>query len=258
MNNLAPVRFALPQQLFDTYLAIKNSNLICNKTLNESNIAEFQNKLNTSQPRTDAEFMTQSIIQYMYRKNPTNFCRFLVRSKLSHLILWTESKCIIGHFGLHGIVYVKWNDSSYECSLHRNIMNGISSSTEHPSIQNIYNNIDPTLTNHETVDYSNTQYSGRGRGNTQYSGRGRGNTQYSGRGRGNTQYSGRGRGNTQYSGRGRGRGNNAMNFPDLMQNTNSRDASINDSDIDEIADEISNLEISNESVSYINAITSTD
>ena len=141
MNSRSKFRLAPPQQVYDSYKAIRNSDLILNKTLDEKNIEEFQTHLNSSQPQSDEENMTRSFIQYLYRKNPTNFCRFLVRSRLSHLILWTEAKCIVQHFGLRGVVYVKWNDQEYECSLHRNVNHNTQGDMEHPSVQRTYDNV---------------------------------------------------------------------------------------------------------------------
>lgn len=141
MTSRTSNRLTPPQQVYDNYKRIRNSNLILNKTLNEKNIAEFQQYLNESQPINDDESQTRSLIQHLYRKNPNNFCRFLVRSRLSHLILWTEAKCIVRHFGLRGIVYVKWNDNEYECSLHRNVTHNMDGDSQHPSVQRTYENI---------------------------------------------------------------------------------------------------------------------
>jgi hypothetical protein len=130
---------APPQQVYESYKAIRNSELIRNKVLSDKNIECFQLSLNTSLPLSEEDSKTRSLIQYLYRKNPTNFCRFLVRSKLNHLILWTEAKCIVRHFGLMGIVYVKWNDNSYECSLHRHADgNLLEPDLEHPSAHRTY------------------------------------------------------------------------------------------------------------------------
>ena len=109
-----------PQRLFDLYKNIKNSELILNKVLSKEGVNDFQTELNNAQPKleNENEIQMHSLIQYMYRKNPINFTRFLTKSGLSHLILWTESKCIIKHFGLHGIVYIKWYDNTYSCNLH--------------------------------------------------------------------------------------------------------------------------------------------
>jgi len=109
----------LPVKIIDFYKKIKNSDLILNKVLSEENIIDFQNNLNNAQPENDDELKMQVLIQYLYRANPINFIRFLTRSRLSHLILWTESKCIVKHFGIYGIVYIKWNENQYECQMHK-------------------------------------------------------------------------------------------------------------------------------------------
>ena len=123
MTSQPNFRLSPPQNVYESYKAIRNSELILNKKLSEETIAELQKNLNASQPQTDNDHMTRSLLQYLYRKNPTNFCRFLMMSRLSHLILWTEAKCIVRHFGLQGVVYVRWNDNEYECSMHKNAGN---------------------------------------------------------------------------------------------------------------------------------------
>ena len=186
MANRTDFRMATPQQVYDAYKEIRNSDLILNNTLNETNIANFQSSLNKAQPNTEEESKSRSLIQYLYRKNPTNFCRFLVRSRLSHLILWTEAKCIVRHFGLRGIVYVKWNDSEYECSAHKSVNNDFDAGNyEHPSIQTTYQAIE--------------QYNG-GRYNRESGGRGRYNRESGGRGRYNRESGGRGRYNRESAG----------------------------------------------------------
>ncbi len=134
MTSRSPFRLTPPQQVYDRYMDIRNSDLIVNKTLTDDTIASFQETLNNAQPQSDEEAMSRSLIQYLYRKNPVNFCRFLERSRLNHLILWTEAKCIVSHFNLRGVVYVKWDEDHYECSLHRN-MNNNTFVAEHPALQ---------------------------------------------------------------------------------------------------------------------------
>jgi len=123
MTSQQHFRLAPPQNVYESYKAIRNSDLISKKQLDEGTIKELQKSLNESQPKSENEQMSRSFVQYLYRKNPTNFCRFLMRSRLSHLILWTEAKCIVRHFGLQGVVYVRWNDDAYECSMHKNASN---------------------------------------------------------------------------------------------------------------------------------------
>lgn len=154
-----------PQQVYDAYKEMLGNALIVNKSLDEKNIVEFQQSLNKSQPRNDEESKSRSLIQYLYRKNPTTFYRFLVRSRLSHLILWTETKCIVRHFGLRGIVYVKWNDNEYICSLHKNVNNNLETyvDDEHPSIQNTYKTI-----GHNFGNYNGDNNQERGRRPREY------------------------------------------------------------------------------------------
>jgi hypothetical protein len=126
-------RHSPPQYVYDNYKQITSSALIAGRVLNDDSIAEFQQLLNYAQPQNERDSTMRSIVQYLYRKNPGNFCRFLTRSRLSHLVLWTEAKCIVRHFKLQNIVYVKWNSGSYECSLHRQ--------ARHPAVQQTHDSI---------------------------------------------------------------------------------------------------------------------
>ena len=121
MDSSSSFKFAPPQHLYESYKCIRNSNLITNQSLDVENIYELQQHLNNAQPKNEDETTLRSLVQYFYRKNPINFCRFLVHSRLNHLILWTEAKCIVRHFGLQGVVYIKWDEGSYHCSLHQNV-----------------------------------------------------------------------------------------------------------------------------------------
>lgn len=176
-------RMAPPQQVYDAYKSIRDSDLILNKTIDEKNIADFQTSLNASQPTNETEAQTRSLIQYLYRKNPTNFCRFLVRSRLSHLILWTEAKCIVRHFNLRGIVYVKWNDSEYECSAHRNI-NEDGNSSQTPVQRTYKSNDNDTIDNirrssrYQRDDERSRHVEGRERSGGRGRGKGRGENRY--------------------------------------------------------------------------------
>ena len=174
MASRTEFRVSPPQQVYDAYMEIRESSLILNKMVTEANIAEFQNNLNKAQPSNDDESKARSLFQYLYRKHPTNFCRFLVRSRLSHMILWTDAKCIVRHFGLIGIVYIKWNDIEYECSMHRNMNNNSAITDEHPSAQKTYKSIGADLEiyfndnqiNRRPREY-NREHNGRGDGKRQ-------------------------------------------------------------------------------------------
>jgi hypothetical protein len=116
-------RTSPPQKLFENYKDIVNSNLIRNKELSDDNIAEFEYLLNQAQPQSDDEHCMRSFVQYLYRKNPGHFTRFIQRSNLNHLALWTEAKFLVRTFELRGLVYIKWDvdDVKYVCSMHRTV-----------------------------------------------------------------------------------------------------------------------------------------
>jgi hypothetical protein len=86
---------------------------------------EFQHLLNTSTPQLESDNNYKEIIKYLYRKNPRDFYKLVITSRIKNIILWTESKCIVSHFGLRNIVYIKWDndENMYKCNIHNNIKN---------------------------------------------------------------------------------------------------------------------------------------
>ena len=187
MTSQTSFRLEPPTQVYDSYKAILNSDLITKKYLDTEKIIEIQTYLNQAQPSNADENMTRSIILFLYRKNPNNFIRFLVRSNLSHLILWTEAKCIVQHFGLNGVLYVKWNGQQYECHLHHNAnddTNTQNNTDSDPRVRVSSNWGDSNQSNEYTDRVYNFRGNGRGQ-NGNYKGKGRGqNGNYKGKGRG--------------------------------------------------------------------------
>jgi hypothetical protein len=115
----------IPSYLFDSYNDIIKCDLILNKNLSDESVMEFQHLLNTSTPKSESDNNYKDIIKYLYRKNPRDFYKLIITSRIKNIILWTESKCIVSHFGLRNIVYIKWdNDENiYKCNIHNNIKN---------------------------------------------------------------------------------------------------------------------------------------
>ena len=167
-------KLAPPKKVYDCYKAILACDLITKKSLNTEYVAEFQNFLNESQPSNDEEHTTRSLIQFLYRKNPNTFIKFLIRSHLNHLILWTEAKCIVRHFDLQGVLYVKWNEHQYDCNIHYNVESNSANNTNNvPRVRYISN----WSESNQSHEYNNNHYSqnngyGKGRGK----GRGKGNS----------------------------------------------------------------------------------
>jgi len=113
----------IPSYLFEAYDNIIKCNLISNKVLTDDSVMEFQSLLNTSIPHTESDINYKEVIKYLYRKNPCDFYKLIISSRLKNIVLWTESKCIVSHFGLRNIVYIKWDkdDVMYKCNIHNNI-----------------------------------------------------------------------------------------------------------------------------------------
>jgi hypothetical protein len=135
-------RASPPQKLFENYKNIVNSNLIRSKELSDDNITEFEFLLNQVQPQTDEEHCMRSFVQYLYRKNPGHFTRFIQRSSLNHLVLWTEAKFMVRIFELRGLVYIKWDvdQAKYVCSMHRTVSEYLNSG-ECSSMEEVVNRI---------------------------------------------------------------------------------------------------------------------
>lgn len=109
------------KRLGGIYEKILNSDLINKKILTTESIKVFQEYLNEAQPKSQDEFMTRKVIQFLYRKNNNSFSRYLQHAKLVNLILWTDERCIIRHFHLRRVLYIEWDGKSYKCDVHRNM-----------------------------------------------------------------------------------------------------------------------------------------
>lgn len=120
MSELRTLRDFLPERLRSNYESIKNLTTVSTGIFDPADIKQLQNLINESQPRTSEEETACTTLQFFYRRNSAEFYKFLVKSKLYHLVLWTEAKRISRHFNLNDIIYINWNGSSYECSKHSN------------------------------------------------------------------------------------------------------------------------------------------
>ena len=76
MSGRTIFKAAPPQSVYTTYKQIRESKLMVNKNVEQDSITEFQTLLNQAQPQNDDEKKMRSLIQFLYRRNPTNFCRF--------------------------------------------------------------------------------------------------------------------------------------------------------------------------------------
>ncbi len=120
MTDEKTLRDFLPERLRLNYDAIRNTKTATEGALNVDDIATIQQLINDSQPKTPEEEIMRTMLQFLYRRNTRDFYKFLVQSKLYHLVLWTEAKQMAKQFRLNGLIYIHWNGDAYECSKHQN------------------------------------------------------------------------------------------------------------------------------------------
>ena len=108
----------LPKYLYNNYAELKKCSLIKDNILSTESIQSFQELLNKSQPNCENDMFLKSLISYLYRRDSNSFRKYLYSSKLPHLILWTETKFIVKHFKLQGVVYIKNIGGIFQCSKH--------------------------------------------------------------------------------------------------------------------------------------------
>ena len=149
----------LPRRLQQNYRSIMNGNLVQNKAMDDNNLRLLQALLNESQTQNQDEFLIQKTVQFLYRQNTSSFYKFLVKNRLAYVVLWTESKCIVRHLGLQGLVYIRWNQDKrlYEVHPHKNVLDRQShrrqlpEQKEHTSVSKIASRVSCDLPE-ETTD----------------------------------------------------------------------------------------------------------
>ena len=119
-------RTVFPDYLFSNYASAFESDLIKKKIFSQENIFAFEELLNAAQPTDERDSLLRACVRQMYFANPNGFMRFIMHSnsRLNALVMWTESKRIVHHFGIKGLVYVKWNGDKYLVEMHRNVTGG--------------------------------------------------------------------------------------------------------------------------------------
>lgn len=112
------LRDFLPPRLHKLYDTIRKLDLVLSKNFNDADMQTLEKCLNDACPKTPEEECMRSMFQVLYRRNPIEFCKFLVKSRLHHLMLWTESRTIAYHLKLNRIVHIKWDGEKYVCNKH--------------------------------------------------------------------------------------------------------------------------------------------
>jgi hypothetical protein len=98
-------------RLYNCYKKIVSCSLVKVKEINNETLEEFEKLLNSTIPENADETSKQSFCRYMYYSNPIGFVKYISyhKNRVSSLVLWTESKNIVRHFGLQRLVHITWN-----------------------------------------------------------------------------------------------------------------------------------------------------
>lgn len=104
------------------YAKIAKCTLVKNHTVTDESLAEFANLLNMSLPAYDD--YQYAIVRGLYKANPFGFVKFIVGTEYECLILWTESKNIVKHYGISNSVYLRYNHKAGIYSADRKIVRG--------------------------------------------------------------------------------------------------------------------------------------
>jgi hypothetical protein len=126
----------LPKTLFVGHLLLKRSRAVSKKETDEEALGFFQSVLNKAQPVSKEELIQHQLIKSLYNENKSQFLSFIRNTRMESLILWTEARAIVSHFGLRGSIYAKWTgkDTMYDISVFQSTRDNTGDSAVHPIV----------------------------------------------------------------------------------------------------------------------------
>lgn len=129
----------LPKSLYTGYRLLKKSRAVLSKQNDKEAITYFQNILNSAQP-SEEDFELYKFVKSMFNENKYKFLKFIADTKFECWILWTDSRSIINHFKLRGVLYIKWLGKDDLYSVSEFVSNKGRLSTEPPKNSSIFKN----------------------------------------------------------------------------------------------------------------------
>jgi|SRR6185437_15389085 len=96
------------------YSQLCKSRVVNKRETDDEALEFFQSFCNISIPRNDAERELNMTIRSLYYGDKTSFIK--CAEKAPHLILLTEARSIVLHFGIYNLIYLNWdkNTSQYK------------------------------------------------------------------------------------------------------------------------------------------------
>jgi hypothetical protein len=107
----------LPDSLRATYILIKNQAFVKEPScaLSDSDIVGLQELINSCQPTTPEDQARKAVVRLIFtRLGREGFYELMKKMGMFSLVLWTDSRMILGHFKLNKRIYMKYVDGKYE------------------------------------------------------------------------------------------------------------------------------------------------
>lgn len=96
---------------------IKQKNLGSSQEEIANNLSKFEQLINSALPQNETEQFQHSQEYFHYVKDPYGYRTHLNNSHLRFLILWTDNRNILRHFGVHKLIHMRWHPDvkKYTC-----------------------------------------------------------------------------------------------------------------------------------------------
>jgi hypothetical protein len=93
------------------YKNMLDSRLVKHRDTDLEALSYFNQLCNRTIPRTDSEKEIKNMFREMYYGDKTSYLSCI--NKTPHLVLLTEARAIVLHFGIFDIIYIEWKDDQY-------------------------------------------------------------------------------------------------------------------------------------------------
>lgn len=102
----------IPRRVSNAYFQLKKSRLITKQAFDEDAIKHFANLLNSALPVTEYEKIIFHHQKELFHDDKKKYLKYINSPELQCLILLTDNKNIIQHFGLSYKLYINWDNTA--------------------------------------------------------------------------------------------------------------------------------------------------
>lgn len=93
------------------YKMLSRSRVVHKRETDGEALEYFQRFCNEALPKDESETLLRVVINNLYHNDKTSFNRCI--SKDQYLVLLTDARSIVVHFGVQNLIYIKWDGSQY-------------------------------------------------------------------------------------------------------------------------------------------------